>query len=196
VFCRQVARIIEAHRLDVEKKKALEFLVHFDQRVIESASCDFSAYSKRDGFDERKRHFAYFVGIVKNKQKEVDKARRESAADVLRTERLLDEKAVHDHEVKEERRQENRDLEIRPDRVIIKYAGLLMQGRFRLLRKTCLSRIRDGLVAFQRLGKASPQIVEILTLKIRSLPYFAEDLKDRMVKLLSEEMEKVTTCQS
>ncbi len=196
VFCRQVTRIIKAHRFDIKKERALDILVHFDLCVIESAGCAFSAYSKRDGFDERKRHFAYFMGIVKNKQKEVDKARRESAADFLRTERLLDEKAAHDHEVEEERRQEKRDLESRPERIILKYADLLMRGRFRWLRKTCLSRIRDGLLAFQRLGKTGPQIVELLTLKIRSLPDFAEDLKDRMVKLLSEEVEKAMTGQS
>ena len=192
VFCQLVARIIKEHQFKIGKDKALESLVHFDQRVIESAGCAFSAYSNRDGFDERKRHFAYFMGIVRKKQKEVDQARRESAADVMRTQRLFDENAAHNHEIEEEKRQEKRDLKTQPELVILKYADLLMRGRFRWMRRTCLLRIREGLRALCRVGSTRTQLIEHLAFRIRSMPDFAEELKDHMVKLLVEEIEELT----
>ena len=66
------ANIVEGVELD----HAVKSLVEYDQNVIESASSAFSAYSQRDGFQESKRTFAYFMGIVKNKQKAVDQDRR------------------------------------------------------------------------------------------------------------------------
>jgi hypothetical protein len=192
LFCQQVDGIIQEHRFDIDRGKALEVLVHFDQSVIDSANVAFCAYSKRDGFDERKRHFAYFMGLVKRKQKEVDQARRNAAAEILRTQRLLDENAAHERTLEEEQRQEELDLKTRPERVILKYADLLMRGRFRLMRNMCFGRIRQGLIALRRLGRTGTQIIALLAVKIRSLPEFAEDRKDRMVTLLSEEIAKLT----
>lgn len=190
VFCKQVTRILREHQFGVEKNKALEILVHYDLNIIENASVAFSAYSKRDGFDERKRHFAYFMGIVKNKQKEVDKARLESAGEILRTKRLLDENAAHNHKVEQEKRQEKMDLKTKPDKIILRYADLLMRGRFRYLRKTCFEKIREGLRSLIRLGDTACQILENLSFAIRSLPDFTEDRKEKMIELLSEEIEQ------
>ncbi|MBN1628500.1 MAG: hypothetical protein JW990_01935 [Thermoleophilia bacterium] len=189
VFQALVRRILDQHQFEgVELKRALESLVHYDQTVIESASCAFSAYSKRDGFQESKRTFAYFMGIVKNKQKVVDQERRNAAADVLRAERILDEGAAHRHAVEEEERKERQALKTEPEKVILTYAELLMRGRFRLLREKCLTHIREGLLALARLGRTSTQVLESLTLAIRALPDFAEDVKDHMMRLLSEEL--------
>ena len=191
VFCKQVDRIIQEHQFDVDRDKALDTLVNFDQSVIDSASIVFSAYSKRDGFDEKKRTFAYFIGIVRNKQKEVDKGRRGSAADVLRAQRLLDKNAVHDNELEEEQRQEKQDLKNEPERVVLKYADRLMRGRLRLMRRTCLERIREGLQMLIGKGHSRDKVFEKLSLSIRSLPDFSEDIKAQMVELLSEEIDKL-----
>jgi transposase len=193
LFRALVARVLQKHAFvpDVDIDHALERLVHFDRSVIESASAVFSAYSQRDGFKETKRHFGYFLGIVKNKQKALDADRRNTAADVLRTEALLDENAASRHEVDREERQEREDLKTQPEVVILRYAQMLMQGRFRLLRKRCLGRIREGLGALRRLGRTSQHILENLAFAIRALPDFAEELKDNMMCLLSEELEKL-----
>jgi transposase len=192
VFRALVARILTEHQFEgVELDHALESLVHYDQNVIESASCAFSAYSQRDGFQESKRTFAYFMGIVKNKQKAVDEDRRNAAADVLRAQRLLDEDAAHRHNLEEEQRQERNDLKTQPETVILTYAQILMKGRFRWLRERCLQPIREGLQALCRLGRTSGQVLECLAVAIRGLPDFAEDLKEQMVRLLSEEIEQL-----
>lgn len=192
LFRALVTRILQEHHFqDVELDPALESLVHYDQNVIESASCAFTAYSKRDAFRKSKRTFAYFMGIVKNKQKAVDEDRRNAAADVLRAQRLLDEGAAQRHELEEEQRQERQELRTRPEAVIIRYAKLLMQGRFRWLRQRCLEPIREGLKALRRLGRTSTQVIEDLALRIRALPEFAEDLKEQMVQVLSEELEQL-----
>ena len=190
VFRALVARILSEHRFeDVELDHAVESLVKYDQNVIESASCAFSAYSQRDDFQETKRTFAYFMGIVKNKQKALQQDRLNAAADVLRAQRLLDEGAAHRQEVEDEQRREREDLKTQPEAVILTYAQILMRGRFRWLRERCLQPIREGLKALCRLGRTSAQVLESLALAIRGLPDFAEDVKEHMVRLLSEELE-------
>jgi hypothetical protein len=191
-----VNRILTEHAFeDVEFDHALESLVAFDTAVIESASCAFFAYSRRDGFQESKRHFAYFMGIVRNKQQAVDQDHRNAAADVLRAQRLLDENAASDQSLEEEKRQERQELATKPEVVVIRYAQLLMRGRFRWLRERWLSHIREGLRALCGLGRTNTQVLETLTLALRALPDFAEDIKDRMVSLLAEEIEHVTGSQ-
>jgi transposase len=190
LFRALAARILTEHQFqEVELDHAVTSLVEYDQNVIESASCAFSAYSQRDGFPESKRTFAYFMGIVRNKQKAVDEDRRNAAADVLRAQRLLDEGAAHRQELEEEQRQERKDLKTQPETVILTYAKILMKGRFRWLRERCLQPIREGLQALCRLGRSSGQVLESLALAIRGLPEFTEDIKDHMVRLLSEELE-------
>jgi transposase-like protein len=192
VFRALVNRILTEHGFgDVEFDHALESLVAFDTAVIESASCAFSAYGKRDGFQESKRHFAYFMGIVRNKQQAVDQDHRNAAADVLRAQRLIDKNAAADQGLEEEQRQERHELTTQPEAVVLRYAQLLMQGRFRWLRETCLRHIREGLRALSRLGRTSTQILESLAVTIRGQPHFAEDIKDRMVSVLSEELEQL-----
>ena len=188
-----VTRVLAEHQFDrIKLEKALKSLVHYDRSVIESASCAFSAYSKRDGFDEKKRHFAYFMGIVKNKQKSLDENRRNAAADVLRAQRLLDEGAGEREAVEQEEQTEREDLRTQPEVVILTYAQMLMRGRFRLLKQKCLRRIREALRSLRSLERATTQGLEKLTLSIRTLPDFAEDVKEHMIRLLSEECEKLT----
>jgi hypothetical protein len=188
VFRALVTRILMDHNFDeVEFDDALRSLVHFDHGIIESASCAFSAYSQRDGFDEQKRHFRYFMGIVRKKQKARDQERRNAAADVLRAQSLLDQNAVYRHEVEKEEQKEREELKTEPEAVILRYAQMLMRGRFRLLKKKCLQRIRVGLRSLRRLGRATGHTFEKLALTIRTLPDFAEDVKEHMVRVLSDE---------
>jgi len=188
LFRSLVARILEAHRFkDVELDDAVSSLVRYDHAVIESASCAFTVASKRDSFEESKRTFRYFMGIVRNKQKALDRDRANGAADVLRAQRLFDENAARSDAIDQEERQERESLKTHPESVILTYAGLLMRGRFRLLRERCLERIREGLRSLRRLGRASSSAFDSLAGAIWSLPGFAEDVKDQMVCLLSEE---------
>ena len=192
VFRALVDRVLTEHQFDrVKLDNALRSLVHYDRSAIESASCAFFAYSKRDGFDENKRHFAYFMGIVKNKQKALDQNRRNAAADVLRAQNLLDEGAAQRDAVEQEEQKERNDLRTQPEVVILTYAHMLMRGRFRLLRQRCLGRIREGLRSLRSLEKATLKDLEKLILSIRTLPGFAEDVKEHMIRLLSDEYQKV-----
>jgi hypothetical protein len=191
LFRRLVARILKTHDLqDVELDHAVSSLVRYDDAVIESSSCALTAASKRDSFEDSKRTFRYFMGIVKNKQKALDRDRANAAADVLRAERLFDEDAAQRDAVDREERQEREDLKTHPESVILTYARLLMRGRFRLLRERCLERIREGLSSLRRLGRASSSALDSLAAAIRTLPDFAEDIKDHMVRLLSEEFQQ------
>ena len=192
VFGALVKRILATHGFkDVEFDRALKSLVAFDTALIESASCAFSAQSQRDGFEESTRHFAYFMGIVRNKQKALDQNRRNAAADVLRAQRILDEGAVHRQEVEDEEHTERHQLTAEPEQVILTYAQMLMRGRFRWLRQKCLQRIRAGLDSLCKRGHATIRALEGLILTIRTLPGFAEDVKERMISLLTEEYERL-----
>lgn len=187
-----VARILATHGFtDVALERAVQSLVRFDTSVIESASSAFSAQSQREGFEERKRHFAYFIGIARNKQRALDAQRSNAAADVLRAARLFDEHTAHAQQLAEEKRQEARELATQPEAVIVRYAQRLMQGHFRWMRRTSLARIREGLAALRCLGKTTTQILATLALSVRALPDFAEDVRERMVHVLSEELQQL-----
>jgi hypothetical protein len=187
-----VTRVLAEHQFDrIKLENALKSLVHYDRSVIESASCAFSAYSKRDGFDEDKRHFAYFMGIVKNKQKSLDENRRNAAADVLRAQGLLDEGAGEREAVEQEEQTERNELRTQPQVVILRYAQMLMRGRFRWLRHKSLQRIREGFRSLRSLQRATLQELEKITLSVRTLPGFAEVVKEQMIRLLTDEYLKV-----
>ena len=191
-FRRLVAGILKEHGFeDCGLDHALKSLVHFDTAVIESASSSFSAYSKRDGFQESKRTFAYFMGIVRNKQKQLDQSRRNAAADVLNAQRLFDQIARQEELVEKERRQEQEELRTEPQRVVMRYASLLMKGSFKRFYDLSLQGIRKGLRALLSLGKTTAQIFESLKLAVQALPQFSEEIKDRMISLLSEEVGKL-----
>jgi len=61
----------------------------YDTQAIKKAEEDFYAYSFRENFCERKRTGQYFVGIVRNKQIEIDQQRKR---ELLRQRYYIDEK--------------------------------------------------------------------------------------------------------
>ena len=73
----------------------------------------------------------------------------------------------------------------------MRYARLLMKGRFKRLRNLCLEGIRKALRALFRLGKTKTQIFEALKLSVQALAEFSEEIKDRMIALLFEEVMKL-----
>ncbi len=72
-----ITGVIERNRLEVTDidrfKKALS---KYDSKAIEEAEDAFYAYSVREAFEETKRTGQYFVGVVKNKQIEIDQERK------------------------------------------------------------------------------------------------------------------------
>ena len=70
-------------------------------------------------------------------------------------------------------------------------AELLDHVRFKRLRDLCLQGIRKGLRALLSLGKTTAQIFEYLKLAVQALPQFSEEIKDRMISLLSQEVGKL-----
>ena len=192
LFRALVNHVLTEHRFqDVTLDKAIAVLVHFDGNVIEGAFCAFAAYSKRDGFDEQKRHFRYFMGIVKKMQAATDKNRRNAAAAVLRAQQLLDAETVHDQELQEEQRREEEDLATEPQKVILTYCELLMKAHFRWLWDRCIPRIRDGLESFVRRGRTRTNILDTLSLALGAMPQFAEDIKAHMMHILGEQIDLV-----
>ena len=187
-----VARIVKEHKFkDVELDHALKSLVHFDTSVIEGASSSFFAQSKREGFEESKRSFAYFMGIVRNKQRRLDQSRRNAQADVLNARRIIDENRRQEELIDGEERKELEELRTQPQAVVMRYARLLMKGRFKRLRNLCLEGIRKALRALFRVGKTKSQIFEALKLSVQALAEFSEEIKERMIALLFEEVRKL-----
>lgn len=186
-----VQSILKTHGFDLPLDEALDALVGFDHVIIQHADAAFVVARQRDGFDERKRHFAYFMGIVRNKQKELDKARLESRLDHYRAQRVFDGSAAQDAAIAEEKQEERRQLATEPEKVILKYSEILMRGRFRLMRDKWLARIREGLKALRRLGRTGRIVLENLTIAIRGFADFEEQVKERMGRILAEEFAAV-----
>ncbi|MEK7716206.1 MAG: hypothetical protein AAB385_09030 [Planctomycetota bacterium] len=189
LFLGEVKRIVETHRLEVPLERAIRALVKFDSEVIQSASGAFFAYSQRDGFDERKRTFAYFMGIVVNKHKELEVAQIRSHLGSLKTERVRAEGEEARRQIQKEEAEERENLRENPERVILQYAELLLSGRLRFLRERSLERLRRGIKALRRLGRATGATLESLKVTIKSWGKYGEDLKGEMVKLLAAEYE-------
>lgn len=188
-FLAEVKRIVETHRLEVPLERAIRALVNFDSQVIESASNAFFAYSQRDGFDERKRIFAYFMGIVRNKQKELDAGRLQSHIGSLKTQRVRAEAEEVCRQIQKEEAEERENLREHPERVILQYAELLLCGRLRFLRETSLEKLRRAIKALGHLGRATCATLESLKATIQSWGKYGEDLKGEMVKLLATQYE-------
>ncbi len=182
-----VQSILKTHSFELPLDEALNALVSFDHVIIQHAEAAFFVARQRDGFDPRKSHFAYFMGIVRNKQKELDQARLGSRLDHYAAQTVFDESAAQDAAIAKEDQQERGQLATEPEKVILKYSHLLMRGRFRLMRDTWLARIREGLKALRRLGRTTRIVLENLTIAIRGFSDFAEDVKERMGRILAEE---------
>jgi hypothetical protein len=190
-FRSKVEGLLKLHCLEVPIDNAVRALLHFDLRVIESASNAFFVYSQRDGFDERKRTFPYFMGIVRKKQKEVDNARLQRRIDLQKTDNTRAELRAAEETCREEKAQEANDLRRNPEKVILKYAELLLTGGLVIMRRTFGEGLLKGLQALHDLGRATQGNLEILAGTVRSWGKFKEDLKEEMVKLLFDESERV-----
>ena len=188
-FLGEVQRIVETHRFEVPVEMATRALLNYDSQVIGSASSAFFAYSQRDGFDERKRTFAYFMGIVRNKQEELDAGRLATHLGLLRTERNRAEGEAARRQAENEEAEERQDLRTRPERVILQYADLLLSGRLRFARERSLEGIRRGIKALRDLGRATRASFESITTQIRSWGKYREDLKAEAVRLLAGEFQ-------
>ena len=186
-FRAEVKRIVETYRLEVPLDRAIGALVNFDSQAIQSASNALFAYSQRDGFDERKRTFAYFMGIVSNKQKALDEAEIRSQIGSLKAERVRAEAEEVRRQIHKEEAEERESLRDDPERVILQYAKLLLSGQLRFLRERSLEKIRRAIKALGRLGRATRATLESLTVTIQSWGKYGEDLKGEMVKLLAAE---------
>lgn len=186
-FRGEVERIVKTHRLEVALDHAVRALLNYDSQVIASASSAFLAYSQRDGFDEGKRTFAYFMGIVSNKQQDLDEARVRSHLGTLQTERVRAEGAERDRQVRREKAEEAKDLREHPERVILQYAEMLLRGRFRFLREKSLEGLRRGIKALRGLRRATRATLESLKVTIQSWGKYGEDLKREMMSLLQAE---------
>jgi hypothetical protein len=187
VFRSLVKAAIEDNRLEVDFTVALKSLAFYDNHVIESASRALFAYSKRDRFDEKKRTFAYFMGIVKNKQKETDAARKRKIYDRQKTRRLMEELSADAKKVSEENAQEREDLSQHPEEVILEYSKIFLSGGLRFMRRVCTAKIREALSSLSRLGRGHMRVIENLCLTIKSWGEFSEELKANMVDLLVAE---------
>lgn len=182
-----VESLIADHGFDVELEKALEQLVAFDTDVIERSSRALTVASCRDGFDENKRTFAYFMGIVQNKQREADEARLRREVERDRTRFGLGRGRIHDQRVAVERAQDVEELRQRPEGVILEKAALLLAGEFRYLRESLLDHLRRALGSLERLGRNTPHAIDTLALEIRGWGEFREELKDQMIERLRKE---------
>jgi DNA-binding TFAR19-related protein (PDSD5 family) len=186
-----VRSIISDHRFEVELKRALKALQNFDDGAIESASRAFYVASKRKNFDEKKRTFAYFMGIVKNKQKPTDEYYRKRYSSIQAERRFKAAGEAHRKSIKEEQAQEKKDLRDAPEKVILEYSNQFLLGGLRLREQTCAQKIREGLVALKKLGRLKKRVIESLALKIRSWGDFTEKLKESMIDRLFSEYSAV-----
>ncbi len=103
------------------------------------------------------------------------------------TARKLDAIEEERKRLEEERRQEAEDLRLRPEKVILWNCEMLLRGGLKLGRRRWLEGMRSGLEALRKLGRASRTVLEGMATTIRSWGNFREELKEAVVKLLSEE---------
>jgi len=102
--------IIERNRLEVSSfDRFLKTLSRYDKRALEEAEEDFYAYSTRESFQETKRTGQYFAGIVRNKQMDIDRAKKK---ELLRKRYFIDEewkkRREEEKRIKEEKEAEQR----------------------------------------------------------------------------------------
>lgn len=183
-----VAGVLERNRIEKPLDEALKALLHYDNQAIESSSEAFYSYSQRDSFQEQKRTFSYFMGIVRKKQTEIDEARKREEAQALQARRFHQEQKEQQREVQREKAQEEEDLRREPERVVLQYAELLLTGGLRFKPRAFLESLRRGLKALIELGRPR-RVIEQLALTIRSWAKYSEQLKDEMVEILRTEFQ-------
>lgn len=179
---------LEHCRIHKALDEALSALLHYESQAIESAATAFFTYSQRDSFDESKRTFPYFMGIVRRKQKEIDEGRARAEVGRQKVRRLQAECEAQQQKLEREKAQEAEDLRREPERVVLSYADLLLRGGLRLMRRTWTEGLRRGLRALLDLGRPR-RVVDQLAETIRAWGDFGEELKRDMVELLYVEYE-------
>jgi len=190
-FRSRVEGILRRNRLPATLEDALNALLPYDDGVIGRSSDAFFVQSNLKGFDERKRTLPYFVGIVRNKQKESEAELRR--AEYLRRETAgrLAEEERHRKLIEKEKREEEEDLRVRPEKVILWNCDMLLRGRLELARRLWVEGLRRGIEALRKIGRATRGVIEGLVDTIRSWGKYREDLKEEVAKLLLEEAERV-----
>ncbi len=190
-FGSRVENLLRRHRLPAAADDAIEALLPFDLEVIQHSSDAFFVYSARTGFDERKRTLAYFLGIVRRKQKEADTERLR--AEHLRREsaRKLAAMEAERKQAEEEKRRDAEDLRLRPEKVILSNCDLLLRGSLQLGRRRALEGMRAGLEALWKLGRATRDAIDAIAATIRSWEKYREELKETAARLLIEEAGRI-----
>ena len=145
----------------------------------------------RKGFDERKRTFAYFMGIVRNKQKEADTERLRAEHLRRDTARRLAEMEAERKRIEEEKRRDAEDLRLRPEEVILWNCDMLLRGSLRLARQRWLEGMRSGLEALRKLGRATRAVLDEIAATIRSWGKYRDEIKEVVATLLFEEAERI-----
>ncbi len=186
-----VETLLQRNRLPAALDDAIEALLPFEPGVIQRSSDAFFVQSGRQGFDEGKRTFAYFMGIVRRKQEEADTERLR--ADYLRQEsarKLAAMEAERKRDEKEKRRAAE-ELRVQPEKVILWNCEMLLRGRLELGRQRALEGMRSGLAALGKLGRATGAVLDEIVATIRSWGKYGEELKEAVAKLFVEEAERI-----
>jgi hypothetical protein len=152
-FQKLVERVVSEHGFDVDLARARRALLRYDDAVIESASRAFLVASCRNGFEKEKRTFAYFHGILRRKQKEVDEARERDRFDRERARQRSDEERRYARQIQREDEEELAALREEPERVVLRAAEFLLAGGLELLRKRGVAKLRTALRAMGDLGR-------------------------------------------
>jgi hypothetical protein len=190
-FRSRVDGLLRRHRLAIALDDAIEALLPYDLEVIQHSSDAFFVQGARTGFDERKRTFAYFMGIVRRKQKEADAERLR--AEHLRRETAQKLATMDDdrRKIEEEKRREAEELRLRPENTILWNCEMLLRGSLRLARRRWIEGMRRGLEALATLGRATGAVLEGLAATIRNWGKYSEELKEAVEKLLFDEAKGV-----
>jgi hypothetical protein len=151
---------MSARCFDVELARARRALLRYDDAVIESARRAFLVASCRSGFEKEKRSFAYFHGILRHKQKEVDEARERDRFDRGRARQRSDEERRHARQIQREDEEERAARREEPERVVLRAAEFLLAAGLELLRKRGVAKLRTALPAMGDLSRKTPRRVE------------------------------------
>jgi hypothetical protein len=190
-FRSQVEGLLRRLRLPASIDEAIRALLPYEPGVIQRSSDAFFVQSSRKGFDERKRTLVYFRGIVRHKQQDADAERLRSEHLNRDTARKRVEMERRRRQIAEEMHRDAEDLRLRPEKVILWNAEMLLRGSLELARDRWLAEIRRGLDALRKLGRATAAVIDQMAATIRSWEKYREDARETVTRLLFEEVERV-----
>lgn len=175
--------------LGVSREDATQALLRYDDLAIERARNAFVIQSQRDGFDKQKHNFAYFVGILRNKQRATDVARLKTEIGIHNTTEQVRRTAAEREQIRREEAEEKAELERRPEDIVLRNADMLARGGLRFARDRWIAGIRRGLAALRAIGRLTEVGLDRLTAAIHSWGQYAEETKDKVVAILTEEFQ-------